>query len=57
MLIEKKFLKPIIKVLTFELNFVSESNGFNSKSRKVSLNGNVYNVSVDYTSIDKYDIF
>ena len=35
----------------------SISNGFsNTVSRKVSLNGNVYDVSVDYDSIGKYDI-
>ena len=35
----------------------SVSNGFSAiESREVSLNGNVYNFSVDYNSIDKYDI-
>ena len=33
-------------------------NGFsNNESRKVSLNGNVYDFSVDYGSVDKSDIF
>ena len=35
----------------------SISNGFsNTDSREVSLNGNVYDFSVDYNSIDKSDI-
>ena len=35
----------------------SISNGFSAmKSRKVSLNGNVYDFSVDYNSTDKSDI-
>ena len=35
----------------------SISNGFNAReSREVSLNGNVYDFSVDYKSIDKRDI-
>ena len=35
----------------------SISNGFSAtKSREVSLNGNVYDFSVDYNSIDKSDI-
>ena len=35
----------------------SISNGFsNTESREVSLNGNVYDFSVDYSSIDKSDI-
>ena len=35
----------------------SISNGFNNtESREVSLNGNVYDFSVDYNSIDKPDI-
>ena len=33
----------------------SRSNGFSAtESREVSLNGNVYDVSVDYNSIDKH---
>ena len=60
LLIEKKYLslKPTIKVLTFQLNFVSEAlyNGFNAtESREVSLNGNVH-ISVNYNYIDKPDI-
>ena len=35
----------------------SISNGFsNTESREISLNGNVYDFSVDYSSIDKSDI-
>ena len=35
----------------------SKSNGFSApESREVSLNGNVYDFSVDYNSIDKYNI-
>ena len=35
----------------------SMSNGFSAaESRKVSLNGSVYNFSVDYNSFDKSDI-
>ena len=35
----------------------SVSNGFSAtESREVSLNGNVYDFSVDYNSIDKSDI-
>ena len=48
---EKKFLnsKPTIKMLN--------SNEFSdTESWEVSLNGNVYNISVDYNSIDKSDI-
>ena len=46
-------------MLTFQLNFVlgSISNGFNATEyREASLNGNVYNISVDYNSVDKSDI-
>ena len=46
-------------MLTLQLNFClgSISNGFsNTESREVSLNGNVYNFSVDYSSIDKCDM-
>ena len=48
---EKKYLnlKLSIKMLTFQL----DSDRFsNTKSREVSLNGNVYDVLVDYSSID-----
>ena len=35
----------------------SISNGFsNTESREVSLNGNMYNFSADYDSIDKSDL-
>ena len=46
-------------MLTFQHLSVSGtiSNGFSATgSREVSLNGNVYDVSVDYNSIDKSDI-
>ena len=37
--------------------FGSASNGFsNTQSREISLNGNVYDFSVDYNSIDKSDV-
>ena len=36
---------------------MSISNGFSAtESREASLNGNVYDFSVDYNSIDKYDV-
>ena len=57
LLMEKKYLilKPTIKMLTFQLGSIS--NGFSAvESREVSLNGNVNDFSVDYNSIDKYDI-
>ena len=45
---EKKCLslKPTIKMVTFQHNFVWE----------VSLNGNVYDFSLDYNSIDTSDV-
>ena len=46
-------------MLTFQVNFVlgSISDGFcTTESKEVSLNGNVYRFSVDYNSIDKFDI-
>ena len=46
-------------MLTLQLNFClgSISNGFsNTESKEVSLNGNAYNFSVDYSSIDKCDM-
>ena len=52
-------LKPTIKMLTFQLNYClgSIANGLtNTESREVSLNGNMYDFSVDYNSIDKSDI-
>ena len=53
---KKKKLKPTVKMLNFPTQFCigSISNGFsNTESREVSLNGNVYDFSVDYSSIDK----
>ena len=58
LLMEKKSLnlKLTIKMLTFQHNFVSEVFLMDlEKSREVSLNGNVYDFSVDYNSIDKSD--
>ena len=66
LLIEKKFnlnLKPTIRILTYLLSFVLFcllsiiSNGLiAAEPRKVILKGNVYDFSVDYNSIDKFDI-
>ena len=58
---EKKSLnlKLTIKMLVFQLNFClgTISNGFSAtESREVSLTGNDYDFSVDYSSIDKSDI-
>ena len=46
-----------------KVNFLTQfclgsiSNGFSAtKSKEVSLNGNVYDFSVDYNSIDKFNI-
>ena len=53
-------LKPDNKNVNFPTQFCVESisNGFSAtESKEVSLNGNVYDFSVDYNSIDKYDIF
>ena len=46
------------KNVNFQTQFClgSISNGFSNKSKEVSLNGNVYDFSVDYNSIDKSDI-
>ena len=61
LLTENKFpsLTPTIKILTFH-SVVSESyisNGFSAcKCREVSLNHNVYDFSIDYNSIYKFDI-
>ena len=52
-------LKPIIKLLTFRLNFClgGISNGFGATdSKEESLKGNVCNFSVDYNAIDTSDI-
>ena len=51
-------LKPTIKMLTFQLSFYfwSIAGGFSAtEPREVSLNGNVYDFSIDYSSVDKYD--
>ena len=61
LLMEKKSLirNLIIKTLTFQLKFClgTISNGFSTtKFREVSLRGNVYDFSVDYSSIDKSNI-
>ena len=58
---EKKslILKLIKKTLTFQLKFClgTISTGFSAtKFREVSLRGNVYDFSVDYSSIDKSNI-
>ena len=58
---EKKFinLKLVIKMLTFHLNFSlgSGSNKFDYvDSEELSFERNVYDVSVDYGSIEKSDI-
>ena len=47
------------KNINFPIQFclVSKSNRFGAaESRKVSLNGNMYNFSVDFNAIDKSDI-
>ena len=61
LLMDKNFvnLRLIIKNVNFSIQFClgSISNGFTiTESREVSLNGNVYDFSVDYNSIDKSDI-
>ena len=61
LLMEEKCLKlPTIRMLTFQLNFVSGVYLYNEfsaiKSREVFLNENVYNFSVDCKSVDKSDI-
>ena len=56
---KKKYLslKPAIKMLIFQLNFVSGAYLIDlTKPREVSLKENVYHFSVDYNSIDKLDI-
>ena len=43
--------------MNFPTHVFGTSNEFgNTESRKVSLNGNVYDFSVNYNSIDKSDI-
>ena len=57
--IEIFILKADNKNVNFPTRFClgSISNGFSAtESREVSLNGNVYDFSVDYNSIDKSDI-
>ena len=58
LLMEKKplSLKLTIKMLTFRLNFVQESCLMDraTKSRKISLKGNVHDFLVDYNAIKKY---
>ena len=51
-------LNPTIKMLIFQLNFVSEVflMDLDTDSREVSLYGNANDFSVDYLSIDKSDI-
>ena len=61
LLVEKKSLnlKPKTNNVNFPTQFClgSISNGFRAtESREVSLNGNVYDFTVDYNSIDKSDI-
>ena len=56
---ENKYLrlKPTINMLTFQNNFKNISDGFSATdSREISLNGNVYDYSVNYNSIGKSDI-
>ena len=51
-------LKPIIKMLTFQFNFVLEAYLVLLTLQSLlslSLNGNVNNVSVNYDSVDKFD--
>ena len=53
-------LRPVIEILAFHLNFCLRiiSNGFsNTESREVFLNGNVYDLSAYYSSIEKPNIF
>ena len=56
LLMKKKSLnsKLTIKTLTLQLSSVLEATA--TVSREISLNGNVYDFSVDYNSIDKSDI-
>ena len=59
LLMEKKYLnlKSTVNVLTTQFCLESVSNGFSTtESTEVSVNGDVYNFSVDYNSIDKSDI-
>ena len=57
--IGKEIFKADNKNINFPTQFClgSISNGFSAaESREVSLYGNVYDLSVDYNSIDKSDI-
>ena len=61
LLMERKSLNLEIKMLIFQLNFVLEVFLMDLvllslESREVSLNGNVYDFSVDCNSIDRSDI-
>ena len=60
LLMEKIFkFKTDTKNVNFSTQFCfgSAANGFsNTQSREISLNGNVYDFSVDYNSIDKSDV-
>ena len=57
---EKKYLnlKPTVKMLIFQLNFVWEVILMDLVllSLEISLNGNVYDFSIDNNPIDKSDI-
>ena len=61
LLMERKSLNLEIKMLIFQLNFVLEVFLMDLvllslESREVSLNGNVYDFSVNCNSIDRSDI-
>ena len=59
LLMENRYLrlKATINMLTFQNNFKNISSGFSATEfREISLNGNVYDISVNYNSIDKSDI-
>ena len=59
LLMEKKYLnlKSTVNVLTTQFCLESVSNGSSTtESTEVSVNGDMYNFSVDYNSIDKSDI-
>ena len=58
LLIENKYLNlnPTIKMLPLQLIFFLEVYLIDLEPRGKSLNGNVYDFSVDYNSIDKSEI-
>ena len=58
LLIEIKYLnlKPTLKMLTLQLIFFLEVYLIDLEPRRKSLNGNVYDFSVDNNSIDKSEI-